>query len=263
MTIIEITENLRQVYNNRLRDFERDFRYPLGKDSFFIDHGINYFEFFDLLGTPYIYIAEEDCKIMAVAIIVLRNIDIYDNGVKENVWYICDLKIHPSYRGKFFIQHFIEVVYKKYSHLSSKIYGISMNVAQGENKLINLASRLTNLDLKLSGELNFYLLHKTQLNSVKQILIDKYNTINFVSLRGKKDLILTSTNNALNVVHFSSRKSEEKFFAESADKYMFCFPTNEDINVQFAKLDLVPLATASIISNIKNCNWNVILTSEI
>jgi hypothetical protein len=82
-------------------------------------------------------------------------------------------------------------------------------------------------------------------------------------LRGKKDLILSSTNNALKILHFSSKKSQEKFFAESDDKYMFCFPTNEDINVQFAKLDLIPIATASIISNIKNYNWNFILTSEI
>lgn len=263
MTIIEVTKNLRQVYNNRLRDFEHDFQYPLGKDSFFIDHGINYFEFFDSLGTPYIYIAEEEGEIKAVAIIVLRNIDIYDNGVKESIWYICDLKIHPSYRGKFFIQHFIEVVYKKYGHLSSKIYGISMNSAQGENKLIKLASRLANLDLILSGELNFYLLNKNQLNLVKQMLIDKYNTINFVSLREKKDLILTSTNKALKMVHFSPKKTKEELFTNDIYNYMFCFPTNEDINFQFSKLEFTPIATASIISNIKNCNWNFILTSEI
>lgn len=263
MVIIEITEDLRQAYNDRLRDFEHIFQYPLGNDSFFIDHGMNYFEFFDLLGMPYIYVGEEDSKIVAVAILVLRDIDIYDNGSKEKIWYICDLKIHPSYRGKFFIQHFIVIVYKKYSHLSSKIYGISMNSAKETNKLIHFASRLPDLDLKLLEELNFYLLDKSQLSIAKQTLIDKYNTMNFISLKGKKDLILASTKAVLNIVHFSSKKSQEELFIEDSHKYMFCFPVHEYINSKFFKLDLHPIATASVISNIKNCNWNFILTSEI
>lgn len=263
MEIIEITEDLRQSYNDRLRDFEHIFQYPLGNDRFFIDHGMNYFKFFDLLGTPYIYVGEEDSKIVAVAIIVLRDIDIYNSGSKEKIWYICDLKIHPSYRGKFFIQHFTEIVYKRYSHLSSKIYGISMNPSKETNKLIQLASRLPDLDLKLSQELNFYLLNKPQLSTASQLLTNKYNTMNFISLRGTKDLILASTNNPLNIAHCSSKKMQEELVTGNSYKYMFCFPVHEDINSKLSKLDLYPIATASIISNINNCSWDFILTSEI
>ena len=138
-----------------------------------------------------------------------------------------------------------------------------MNSAKETNKLIHFASRLPNLGLKLSEELNFYLFDKSQLRIAKQTLIDKYNTMNFISLRGKKDLILASTKTALNIVHSSSKESQEELFTDNAYKYMFCFPAHKNINSLFFKLDLHPIATASIISNIKNCTWEFILTSEI
>lgn len=265
MKIIEVTPSLRSYYKDELRDFAHNFQYPFGQDSFVIDHGQNYFTFFDRLGKPYIYIGEEDNKIIAMIIIVLRDIDLYGQGIKQKIWYICDLKIHPNFRGNYFVQKVVEIVSAKYRYLSSKVYGVSMNSLKGPNRLISFANRINNLGLELSGELNFYLLTFSQLIKVKNLLIKDYITFNFISLLRKKDLILNSTKKPLPILHFSPNATFEDKFNNLNNNflYMFCFSLDNPINTEFKRLKLPQVASASIISNIKNCNWKFILTSDI
>jgi len=265
VNIIEITPSLKEKYNDKLREFEGMFKYPFGKDSFTIDHGKNYFSFFDRLGQTHAFISEENGDITAVGVIVLRTIELTGRYHKEKVWYVCDLKIHPEHRGKFFLQRFIDLALKKYSYLSSHIYGISMNEENGSNRLIQFSSRLKGLNLELSESLNFYLLNCNQVNMTKQTLIEHYNNVKFIDLSGQKDLILSSNNIPLPFLHFSSRLYSELAVKNinPAYQYMFCFPSCHNINKALCKLGLKPMATASILSNIKNSNWNFIETADI
>ena len=86
----------REIYSKKLQNFEKEFTYPLGNESFYINHGLekDYFVFFEKLGKPNIMVLENNNEIIGLCCAILRNI----NG--KNIWYICDFKIKKEFRGK-------------------------------------------------------------------------------------------------------------------------------------------------------------------
>jgi len=263
--IIEVTDDLRKKYNNQLLEFEQNFIYPFGHHSFVISHGYNYFKFFDSLGKPYILAITDKDRIVGVAVFILRNIDIYSSGKSELVWYICDLKIHPDYRGKFIIRDIFNFAVKKYGAISPKIYGISMNsMPINNNRLINLANRIPIIDLSFQSTLFFYLMRKTQFDQISQTVKLYHNELGYFSNIGVKDLVMTSSAKPMPLIHVGPfNKSNNVPSSTSDDYFMFCIPS---FSLLIEKLELVetkPVAKASIISNITDSNWNFILSSEI
>jgi hypothetical protein len=254
MKIIEVTHLLREQYQEQLKEFEKLFTYPLGNDRFSIDHGDNYFSFFDRLGIPYIFLGILSDQVIAVAIAVLRNIE------GEPIWYICDLKVHPSYRGTPFTYALFDYAFHKYSSISEKIYGISMNSRQGNNPVARLARRIPYLKLSLCETLLFYTINNKNLLEIKSLIMDVIGYCTFISLQGQKDLILSSTKEPLSLLHFSY--SGQEHYPPSS-QYMFCFPELHPSNNIFKKLGIQPSASASIISNMKEMNWSFVESSDI
>lgn len=120
----------RQNYSEKLKNFEKEFTYPLGEKSFYISHGeqSDYFSFFEKLGTPEFLILESGNDLIGVVCLVLRSI----NGKK--IWYVCDFKITKAYRGqklyrKWLWKFFIPLYLKCQS-----LYGINISKPE-ENKL--------------------------------------------------------------------------------------------------------------------------------
>lgn len=264
--IVEVTDDLREEYNSRLLEFESNFTYPLGDDMFSISHGNNYFRFFDLLGKPYIFLAITDSgQIIGAMAIILRNIDLSNNGSLDKIWYICDLKIHPKYRGRAIIQKIFHLAFTKYYRISQKIYAISMNsVDSKNNRLINLASRIPSLALKKQDDLLFYIVDKDQLKQLEPVLMkhDGYRKQGYLSLANIKDLILSSTRERLSVVHMAP-ENKSNYTAKDSDLYfMFCCPGQSYLKQDIEKLNIMPSSTGSIISNIE-CSWSFIASSEI
>lgn len=262
--IVEITNNLREDYNSQLLSFEKYFTYSFGNDSFSINHGSNYFRFFDLLGTPYILVIKDKECIIGVTVLVLRNIDVLNNGQLEPIWYICDLKIHPDYRGKGIIQQISNFATSNYSKLATKIYGISMNSSSDKvNRVIFLAKHLTNIDLTYQETLIFYLLNKNQLNNSRNLLMRYFSEYGYFSLNQIKDLVMMSTEKSLPLIHLVPKnKSNITEEVEDVD-YMLCLPSSNTLKNEFAQIGIIPTTTASIISNYTEANWNFILSNEI
>lgn len=264
--IIEITDNLREEYNNKLLKFEQLFTYPLGGDNFVINHGKDYFKFFDLLGRPYIMAIVDDEQLVGVAIIILRNIDILNIGKLEPVWYICDLKIHPNYRGKFIIHKVFHFAIKKYGAISRKIYGISMNSNDLEsNKLINLATRIPALKLKQEGMLLFFLINNTQLDQIITLLNQHYSKLGYCSLMSVKNLIMSSTSTPIPLIHLvPGGKSNVVINRDDNNDFMFCVSlSNKPLIQELDQIKIQYVATASVISNITGCNWSFISSNEV
>jgi GNAT superfamily N-acetyltransferase len=262
--IVEVTNDLREEYNSQLLRFEQCFTYPFGNDSFTINHGNNYFRFFDLLGTPYILAFKDKERIIGITILVLRNIDVLNNGQLEPIWYICDLKIHPDYRGKGIIQQVFDFAISNYSKLSSQIYGISMNSNSDKaNRVIYLAKYLTNIDLTYQETLMFYLLNKNQLNHARNLLMCYFSEYGYFSLNKIKDLVMISTEKSLPLIHVVP-KDKSNTIQEAEDyNYMFCLPSSNLLINELAQTGITSSSTASIISNLTEANWNFIVSSEI
>lgn len=263
--IIRITNDLREKYNSQLLSFENNFTYPFADDSFTINHGKNYFRFFDLLGKPYILIATDRNKIIGVAVIVLRNIDIANTKKLEPVWYICDLKIHPNYRAKGIVQNIFDFAINNYSTISTKIYGISMNSNfMKTNRLIHLARRLPNINLVQQETLIFYMLKKNQLDQINNLLWSRHIKFGYLSLFGVKDLIMSSTKKPMKLIHIVPENRANITISNIDDYYyMFCLASSNPLAKKLELSGITPASTASVISNITNCDWNFILTSEI
>ena len=66
----------RQIFGPRLQAFETRAEYPYGDDFFKLDHGANYFAFFERLGEPLFHVAIDDDRIAACAAGVLRTLEI-------------------------------------------------------------------------------------------------------------------------------------------------------------------------------------------
>jgi hypothetical protein len=256
--IHDIDFKSRDKYNKVLLDFENLFKYPFGNDYFKINHGENYFKFFDLLGEPCFFIAKEDNKVLAICVAILKtvNLDPY-----EKVWYLCDLKVHPHYQGRFIVQKILNYAHLRCSKTSNKVYGISMNQATSySNKFINYAQRLPYLNIKFQEILEFYLLDKHQKESNEFI---KSNKNRFVSLTGIKDLILESSGKPLSFMHYVASSHHTVTLLEDEMKFMVCCPKNSKLSNIFKDLNIYPITTASILANFESNSWDLINSSEI
>jgi len=81
-----ITAEERQHFQAGIGAIEQIARYPLGDDFFQIDHGQDYFAFFDRLGQVSYYIALIDEIVVAVGAGVLRQITYCHKEAAQQAW---------------------------------------------------------------------------------------------------------------------------------------------------------------------------------
>jgi len=252
-----IADDLRAKYNSDLLKFEEEFTYPFGKDRFRINHGKDYFNFFDLIGKPYIFVAFDKDKIVGIAIFVLRD------QTENPFWYICDLKIAPEYRGKG-IAELIFLKAIKCKSISDKIYGISMDSQMGENKLINFSKKLKHLSLERKETLFFYIVQIKELETISKYIEKRYGPYGFLSLSGTKDLVMQSNQEIYHLLHIVPEQKSNKELSEIAcPDIMFCAESSSLTHQKMQELGIRHACTASVISNMDLPNWDWILSSEI
>ena len=255
INIHEISFDERLKYNNALLEFEKLFEYPFGEDFFVIDHGLDYFKFFDNLGDPHFFIAEEDGQIIGISVSVLQELLVNKIG---KVWYLCDLKIHPKYRGRFIVQKILKYAFFKYFEVSKKVYGVIMNGSN--NRVLKFNQKLPYLNLKFQTTVEFYLLDNSKDESKNFI---KNNEYQFLSYRGIKDLILKSSNNRLDFVHYTLKVQKEKPLTNNQTKFMFCCEKNSELSKYFKNIDLLPSSDATVVANFELDSWDFIKSSDI
>ena len=255
--IVEISDQNKKEYHNKIKLFEKHMTqwYPLGNDSFMIDHGKNYYSFFEMLGKVHMNICLYKGQVVATACAVLRNIK------NHTVWYICDLKVHPKHRGNHIpfrlLLHSIDKI-----TISNKGYGICMNDDKKDNKIYKLIKKNPSFKCKKAKTLMIY---SVDYNTIKKTLpiIKKYKgSINFLSLKGKKDLILKSTNIPINLLHLQYGNGNQEPIPDYT--YMFCCVKKSHLYHELKLNNIKTDITADIIHyNMNNYNWDFILTSDI
>lgn len=280
------------LFNPNLKLFEllTQQTYPLGSDSFKINHGYDYFAFFKRLGKiEYIIIQHIDEKvIVGTTCAILRHYVTKSkktNGIikRKSVpyWYFCDLKIMPAHRGKNLTCKLFNAMYKRFEEISDRGFMISMDPdSHFIIKLVQKMDQIRNTPPEAMAKtirLRIYNVTYAKMLELEPILKSYMGDISYLSLVGIKDLILTSTNKVIPIYHL------QHGFLKNADclslnelpknaTIMFCVPelsesSNEDVPNLKDKLDslgFITDITATIISwNMKNFNWQSILTSDI
>lgn len=250
-------------FGAKLQQLEAHAEYPYGDDFFKLDHGENYFAFFERLGKPMFHVALEEGCAVACAAGILRTLRVGSEVFKA--WYLCDLKIHPDFQGR----HIATKLYTKSivrNYLkSSRGYAISMNPSKGENSVVKLIQRLPQIPISYAGKLNFYSFDERRAAALHEDLESKIGKISYLSLQGKKDLIMKSTNARLPLFHIQhgSMAADGAKLPTEKGTYMICASEKSALD-NFLSDNLLISATASILSHRMNLtDWNFVLTSDI
>ncbi|MBI3560349.1 MAG: GNAT family N-acetyltransferase [Gammaproteobacteria bacterium] len=251
------------TYGSQLQELENLSEYPFGSDFFRIDHGSTYFQFFERLGQPIFNVAIENEKIVACAAGILRKLPLADGEIKS--WYLCDLKVHPQFRGRGLPSRLFRTgLFLNYLKCS-RGYAISMNPSTGNNGVINIIQKLPWLAFMTAGQLNFFNLSWAQMVDVSASLTRITGPLSYLSLANKKDLIMKSSNQTLNLLHVQYGPLAEPQLLEPQKNFihMICAQENSPLN-QLLVSKFPISAQATLLSHrMNNINWDFILTSDI
>lgn len=260
MKYLRITpENLFQ-FKRSLKELEENFLYPLGDDSFSIDHGENYLRFFDRMGRTHFYCAHLDGKVIAVGAGVIHH--------RYKVWYLCDMKVHPDHRGKKLTKKMFQRFFLPCYLKAQKGFALTMENNSGpQNPIMKIMERLPWTPLKTGTRLLFYYEDSASMHKVLEVLKDSRKGIHFSSLKGIKDLVLKSTGRPIPLLHMEWEDSGDAQKFETPQEghlHMWCLMETHPHVEKLKELGIAPKATGLIFHHRMNgTNWNDLRTSEL
>jgi hypothetical protein len=270
-----ITASDRPRYQARLEALERLATYPLGaKDSFQISHGENYFAFFERMGELHYHAAlhvtgeaPEGERLAAVGAGVIRRVPLREGARPKRAWYLCDLKAHPDYRRRHLPLKMLSSAFWINYLRCARGYAISMNPGDGSpNPIVRLLAHFKWAPARLAGTLELYTLSMESMLACEDALREHRGPISYLTLAGKKDLILASTGAPAKLLHVQFGPCAEPGIARPQPEHIhtFCTPAGDPLSRRLRELGFAPDATASIISHrMPGCDWRFVLTSEI
>ena len=254
----------RAQYEKSIAELEKIASYPLGGDRFTIDHGADYFAFFDRLGETIFHIYLDGPKVIAHGAAVLRSISNLDKK-NQKVWYLCDLKVHPDYRGAGIPIKMANRGFLRSLWTSRRFYGISMDQPnQKQNRVAKLLNRFKWLPINVEGGLEIYQLSLEQLNKLD---LKKYvGELSSRSLSGIKDIVPESTGSPMDLWHIQHGCKAQHYEKQGSKDgtFMVCGLRHSPLSKYLKNEGIPHSGTATIVhSGMNKFNWDFILTSDI
>ena len=258
LTILELGPHDYAEFGPRIADIERDIDYPLGDDRFRIDHGDDYFAFFRRLGDLAYFVALEEERVVGVLAVVRRTF--------PGAWYACDLKVAPDARSKALSRELGAAFAAKRLAPDDRGYGISMNPAEGPNRVVRMLRRLPRLDLMPGPTLRLYSLDRAQMIRAADAITARRGPISYRSLSGVKDIVLQSTGRPMPLLHVQFGPCAARGTDEPVDDavHMFCVPDDDPLLGDLDAIGLTPSASATVVHRgMIDQDWSFVLTSDI
>ena len=265
--IRELHDEEWKVFESRIADLEKGTSYPLGEDRFEIDHGEDYFAFFTRLGQLHYYVVLDGDRVVAVVAAILRAVPPARGKKSRTVWYLCDLKVHPEYRGRYLPVSIFRRAFPKLYPLCSRAYAISMDADGARpNRVARMLKRFPIAPMSIATQLGIVSLDAEQMREIEPILRDHFGGVSYLSLEGKKDIILQRTRSRMPLLHVQFGPCAEQGHPEPLDDcvHMFCVSMEHPL-LEMLKHQAIDLsATATVIHHgMEGWDWEFILTSDI
>ncbi len=260
LRIVTVGASRRAEYRSRIAQLEQDASYPLGTDRFRIDHGDDYFAFFDRLGKASFEVCLDGDDVVAVVARVLR-------AQPRRCWYLCDLKVRPSHRGRRISARFVRHAFLPSYARCGRGYAISMNDdGPGQNRVERLVERLRMVRFR-SSNLSLFQLDADAIEDARGKIERSRGALSFVSLAGIKDIVLESTGAPLPLLHAQFGPCATGPGIRSAQPgatHMLCTPSGDALDLGLRALGHLPSASATVLHHrMGDRPFDHVLTSEI
>ncbi len=267
LNIRELQSEEWRVFQSRIADLEKGTSYPLGEDRFEIDHGEDYFAFFTRLGQLHYYVALDEERVVAVAAAILRRVPSVSREKPKTVWYLCDLKVHPEYQGRYIpVSIFVHAFPKLYPRCA-RGYAISMDAdSKRPNRVARMLKRFPLAPMSIATRLGIISLNAEQMQAIEPILREHFGCVSYLSLAGKKDIVLQSTGAPMPLLHVQFGPCAEQGVTEPLEGYvhMFCVSMDHPLLEVLEHQRVSPSATATVVHHgMEQWDWGFILTSDI
>lgn len=266
LRIVRIDSTQRAAFSARVAALERLASYPIGDDTFRIDHGPDYFAFFDRLGQTRYYVAVDGDDVVAVGCGVLRTLTPAPGARPRRAWYLCDLKVHPEHRGRRIPLRILRRAFLPCYLRAPRGYAISMNPGDGRpNRVVKLLSHWRWTPIRQVGELAIWSLDADQARDVEPLIREHRGAVSYLSLAGVKDIVLGSTGQPMPLLHTQFDAQAGQHPAPRADHvHMVCAPEGDPLAQALRARGLTPGAGASLLAHgLRDCDWRFVQTSEI
>jgi hypothetical protein len=199
LTIEFVPHAARRSVAAELGTLERGVTYPLGEDRFEIDHGADPFAFVDRLGEAHTFVLREGGAVVGTATAVLRSVPVAQASVKA--WYLCDYKLASGARGGPGARLLLGALAEHARAICPRGYAVSMDPAEGANRLVALARRFFGREAVLGPALVFVTFDAGAWGRARELLARELGSLGLLSLRGIKDIVLASTGRPMPLVH--------------------------------------------------------------
>jgi hypothetical protein len=267
MKFHKIASEERALFQPGIMAIEKIATYPLGDDFFQIDHGKDYFAFFDRLGKVDYYVICDGERVAAVGAGILREITYRQGQQPQLAWYLCDLKVHPDYQRRHLSLQILSRAVVAGISKCARGYLISMNPGDGSpNRLVRVLEKYAVVKFTTAAQLGIYSLDAENMQKIAPLIIEHRGKIAYRSLAGIKDLQLQSTGQKLPLLHLQWGEDIDDLISApiAGFTHMFCVPNGDNLADLLTARSIYPNATASVVSHgMSECDWRFILTSDI
>lgn len=264
MRVVRIGAEDRPTWAGPVAGLESAACYPLGGDRFRVDHGRDYFAFFDRLGEVAYYAAVEEGEVLAVGAGMLRRLPF--GATRRDAWYVGDLKVRPDQRGRHLPLRMFAAAFPTEYARCRQGYGISMNPPEGRNRVLGIFERFPLVPIHHAATLRIWSLSAGQMRAALPIVREHRGEVGFLSLAGVKDLVLESTGAPMPLLHAQHGPLAAPGLAEPRDGavHMLCAPEGDVLDAALQGVGLPATASATVIAlGMDGFDWRTVLTSEI
>lgn len=259
----------RPLYGSRLQAFEREVEYRRNDEICFIDHGDDYFAFFDRLGEAHHFVLEKSDRIVGVGCGILRTWLVRDRLLRA--WYMCDGRILPAYRkqglGARLLSNGIRRLYLPSLWRTHRVFGISMDIpGRRNNPITEMVKQRAALPFSESKRLAFYSLDATTMRDALPIVERFRGPLRYASLRGHKDWVVKSSGMVLPMLHvqYGPHALPGAPAPCAAFQHRFCAPLDDALIPALTALGIVPSQTATVVHfGMTNIDFAFLMTSDI